>query len=143
MGFPASQGAPFLPYAILDSIVAPHSSYAASTVAPPADHTVDVDMENPLVSEPRVLKEEFSEAVVRLPHSYFGNSYRDAYPLHTFEAASGDMLNPGDAPAGGKPSHEWVQQPPTRAGEGLPEEGVVYACFNQIYKLDPTILSTW
>ena len=143
MGFPASLGAPFLPYAILDSVVAPRSSFAASTEAPPVGGTTDVDMGKSLVPEPHVLKKEFSEAIVRLPHSYFGNSYRDAYPLHTFEAPSDDMLNPGDAPAGGNPSHERVQLPPTCAGEGLPEEGVVYACFNQIYKLDPTILSTW
>lgn len=30
-----------------------------------------------------------------------------------------------------------------RADYGLPEEKFIFACFNQLYKMDPAIFNTW
>ena len=159
LGFPASMGAPFLPYAILDGIAAPRPC-------------------NP--HQGRSSQGEFSEAIVRLPHSYFANSYSSAFPLDDtlFErsASAGDS---GGADGGGLPPADQLgrvcssdggdggpsNQPgnlgqssggdggggaahsasalPTRADVGLPEVGVVFCCTNQLYKLDPGTFAMW
>ncbi|KAL6780429.1 hypothetical protein ACKKBF_B13195 [Auxenochlorella protothecoides x Auxenochlorella symbiontica] len=63
----------------------------------------------------------YGEAVARMPHSYFVNDHRRAH---------GDVLR-GAAPT------------PTRTALGLPEDGVVLACANQLYKIDPGVLDAW
>ncbi len=55
------------------------------------------------------------EAIVRLPHSYQATD--DCQPID---------------PA-----------PVARADEGLPETGMVYCCFNTLYKLEPTMFGAW
>ncbi|XP_062104923.1 probable UDP-N-acetylglucosamine--peptide N-acetylglucosaminyltransferase SEC [Humulus lupulus] len=32
---------------------------------------------------------------------------------------------------------------PKRSSYGLPEEKFIFACFNQLYKMDPDIFNTW
>ncbi|RYR52712.1 hypothetical protein Ahy_A06g027599 isoform B [Arachis hypogaea] len=59
----------------------------------------------------------YSEKLVHLPHCYFVNDYKQ------------DVLNP-------KCQHK-------RSDYGLPEDKFVFACFNQLYKMDPEIFSTW
>ena len=75
-------GTPFLPYAILDGVVAPRHC-------------------NP--HQGQSSRGEFSEAIVRLPHSYFANSYSSAFPLDDafFErsTAAGDSGGGGLSPA--------------------------------------------
>ncbi len=58
---------------------------------------------------------EFSEKVVRLPHYYVANSH-------------------GRIPLG---------ETPARRTLGLPEEGVVFCCMNNSYKIDPFIFDIW
>ena len=152
-------GALFLPYAILDGVVAPRHC-------------------NPHQGQPSQ-GAEFSEAIVRLPHSYFVNSYGSAFPLDyaLFEriTAAGDSggggLSPADQPGhlglgcsgngsgrgpSNQPSHLGqgsgdgggggacsVSALPTRTDVGLPEVGVVYCCTNQLYKLDPGTFAMW
>ena len=55
----------------------------------------------------------FSEKVVRLPHCY--------YPADTATRGA----------------------PPSRAEEGLPEQGFVFCCFNNSYKLTPQFFDIW
>jgi len=158
MGFPASLGAPFIPYIILDGVVAPRSSSPgpASEGEAPSSSPVTAAAADaaairaPLVSRPCETTKEFSEAIVRLRHTYFGNSYKDVFPVESLEIGRtsqrpGAMMSGGDiSPAEeGLPVGSECALVPTRAQEGLPEEGVVFACFNQIYKLDPETLSTW
>jgi protein O-GlcNAc transferase len=64
---------------------------------------------------PPVSAEYFTEKLVILPHSYQVN----------------DSQQPVDA------------APATRAEWGLPEKGVVFASFNQTYKIDPQIFDIW
>lgn len=58
---------------------------------------------------------EFSEKVVRLPHFYMVNSH-------------------GRIP---------LEETPARHSLGLPQEGVVFCCMNNSYKIDPFIFDIW
>jgi len=57
---------------------------------------------------------DYSEAFAYMPHSY--------------------------QPHGRNGAIDW---PPTRAEAGLPEEGFVFCCFNQAYKLTPPVFDLW
>ncbi len=57
---------------------------------------------------------DYSEALVRLPGSYQPN----------------DRARP-------------VNEPPSRTSLGLPETGIVLACFNQTYKINAAVLDAW
>lgn len=86
LAFPGSMGSNAHDYLIADPVVVPEGSDSA-----------------------------FSEAVCRLPESYFCN----------------DNRRPVAANA------------PSRDEEGLPERGMVLCCFNQAYKLEPTRWATF
>ncbi|GAV69747.1 TPR_7 domain-containing protein/TPR_11 domain-containing protein/Glyco_transf_41 domain-containing protein [Cephalotus follicularis] len=62
----------------------------------------------------------YSEKLVHLPHCYFVNDYKQK---------NQDVLDP-------KCQHK-------RSDYGLPEDKFIFACFNQLYKMDPEIFSTW
>ncbi|MFO1312205.1 MAG: tetratricopeptide repeat protein [Burkholderiales bacterium] len=71
-----------------------------------------------LVGDAVVTPEEhaggYAESLVRLPHSYQVNDRR-------------------------RP----VGEPPTRSELELPEDAVVFACFNQTYKMNPEVFDAW
>ncbi|PNT73449.1 probable UDP-N-acetylglucosamine--peptide N-acetylglucosaminyltransferase SEC isoform X2 [Brachypodium distachyon] len=62
----------------------------------------------------------YSEKLVHLPHCYFVNDYK-------------------------KKNQDALDQvcPHKRADYGLPEDKFIFACFNQLYKMDPDIFGTW
>eukprot|EP00252_Welwitschia_mirabilis_P008351 TRINITY_DN2015_c0_g1_i1.p1 TRINITY_DN2015_c0_g1~~TRINITY_DN2015_c0_g1_i1.p1 ORF type:complete len:985 (+),score=144.77 TRINITY_DN2015_c0_g1_i1:551-3505(+) len=62
----------------------------------------------------------YSEKIVHMPHCYFVNDYKQK---------SRDVLDPSCQPK--------------RSDYGLPEDKFLFACFNQLYKMDPGIVSTW
>ncbi|PQQ14894.1 putative UDP-N-acetylglucosamine--peptide N-acetylglucosaminyltransferase SEC [Prunus yedoensis var. nudiflora] len=62
----------------------------------------------------------YSEKLVHLPHCYFVNDYKQK---------NQDVLDPS---CGHK-----------RSDYGLPEDKFIFACFNQLYKMDPEIFNTW
>ncbi|KAK4733365.1 hypothetical protein R3W88_007626 [Solanum pinnatisectum] len=62
----------------------------------------------------------YSEKLVHLPHCYFVNDYKQKYC---------DLLNSNCQPK--------------RCDYGLPEDKFIFACFNQLYKMDPEIFITW
>ncbi|KAG8054227.1 hypothetical protein GUJ93_ZPchr0001g30703 [Zizania palustris] len=62
----------------------------------------------------------YSEKLVHLPHCYFVNDYKQK---------NQDVLDP--------------VCPHKRADYGLPEDKFIFACFNQLYKMDPDIFDTW
>lgn len=62
----------------------------------------------------------YSEKLVHLPHCYFVNDYKQK---------NQDVLDP--------------VCPHKRASYGLPEDKFIFACFNQLYKMDPDIFNTW
>ncbi|KAM1468639.1 hypothetical protein ACFX2I_033577 [Malus domestica] len=62
----------------------------------------------------------YSEKIVHLPHCYFVNDYKQK---------NQDVLDPSCR-------HK-------RSDYGLPEDKFIFACFNQLYKMDPEIFNTW
>ncbi|KAH0687947.1 hypothetical protein KY290_020117 [Solanum tuberosum] len=62
----------------------------------------------------------YSEKLVHLPHCYFVNDYKQKYC---------DLLNSNCQSK--------------RCDYGLPEDKFIFACFNQLYKMDPEIFITW
>ncbi|PON95534.1 N-terminal acetyltransferase A, auxiliary subunit [Trema orientale] len=62
----------------------------------------------------------YSEKIVHLPHCYFVNDYKQK---------NCDVLDPNCQVK--------------RSNYGLPEEKFIFACFNQLYKMDPDIFNTW
>ncbi|XP_016465675.2 putative UDP-N-acetylglucosamine--peptide N-acetylglucosaminyltransferase SEC [Nicotiana tabacum] len=62
----------------------------------------------------------YSEKLVHLPHCYFVNDYKQK---------NLDVLDPSCQPR--------------RSDYGLPEDKFIFACFNQLYKMDPEIFKTW
>ncbi|XP_024025154.1 probable UDP-N-acetylglucosamine--peptide N-acetylglucosaminyltransferase SEC [Morus notabilis] len=69
---------------------------------------------------PRRLAHIYSEKLVHLPHCYFVNDYKQK---------NLDVLDPNC-------QHK-------RTDYGLPEDKFIFACFNQLYKMDPEIFNTW
>ncbi|KAG9446016.1 hypothetical protein H6P81_012144 [Aristolochia fimbriata] len=62
----------------------------------------------------------YSEKLVHLPHCYFVNDYKQKN-LEVLEPVC---------------RHK-------RSDYGLPEDKFIFACFNQLYKMDPEIFNTW
>ncbi|KAJ4721143.1 Tetratricopeptide repeat (TPR)-like superfamily protein [Melia azedarach] len=62
----------------------------------------------------------YSEKLVHLPHCYFVNDYKQK---------NLDVLDP--------------KCQPKRSDYGLPEDKFIFACFNQLYKMDPEIFNAW
>ncbi|GMY32140.1 probable UDP-N-acetylglucosamine--peptide N-acetylglucosaminyltransferase SEC [Fagus crenata] len=62
----------------------------------------------------------YSEKLVHLPHCYFVNDYKQK---------NRDVLDPNCQPK--------------RSDYDLPEDKFIFACFNQLYKMDPDIFNTW
>ena len=62
----------------------------------------------------------YTEKIIALPHSYFVNDHR-------------------------KSSREVVEgvNMPTRSKYGISEDAFVFCNFNQLYKIDPSIFTTW
>ncbi|CAL5413958.1 unnamed protein product [Camellia sinensis] len=69
---------------------------------------------------PTCLSNIYSEKLVHLPHCYFVNDYKQK---------NRDILDPSCTPK--------------RSDYGLPEDKFIFACFNQLYKMDPEIFVTW
>lgn len=86
LGFPGSVGADYIPYALVDAVVAPPGS-----------------------------ESQLNETLVILPECYQVN----------------DRWQPVASAV------------PTRAQEGLPEKGFVFACFNGARKIEPEVFGCW
>ncbi|KAK8916346.1 putative UDP-N-acetylglucosamine--peptide N-acetylglucosaminyltransferase SEC [Platanthera zijinensis] len=69
---------------------------------------------------PTMFSHIYSEKLVHLPHCYFVNDYKQK---------NRDVLEPVCR-------HK-------RSDYGLPENKFLFACFNQLYKMDPEIFDTW
>lgn len=69
---------------------------------------------------PTMFSHIYSEKLVHLPHCYFVNDYKQR---------NRDVLEPVCR-------HK-------RSDYGLPENKFLFACFNQLYKMDPEIFDTW
>ena len=86
LGYPGSLGAPLLDYIIADGVIIPEGQ-----------------------------EENFSEKIIRLPHSYQANDNSRVISERNF----------------------------TRREAGLPEKGFVFCCFNNNYKIGPAEFDIW
>jgi uncharacterized protein (TIGR03032 family) len=75
---------------------------------------VDYIIGDPVVTPPEFAN-SFSEKIVTLPHSYQVNDHQQIIS----------------------------SKPVTRSQYGLPESGIVFCCFNNHYKIEPTIFDVW
>lgn len=97
---------------------------------------------------PFSLSHIYSEKLVHLPHCYFVNDYKQVSPFFfdltyfslvlliqwtrlffLFPQKNRDVLDPNCQLK--------------RSDCGLPEDKFIFACFNQLYKMDPDIFNTW
>jgi len=69
---------------------------------------------DPIVA-PSAEEEAFSEKLIRLPHTYFLTNHKQAVSDQTF----------------------------TRSEFGLPKDSAVFACFNNVYKIEPDVFDAW
>ena len=76
-------------------------------------HFIDCLIADPFII-PAGCEQSYSERVLRLPHCYQPNDRKRA-----------------------------VSAPVTRKQYGLPDEGVVFCCFNQAYKITPEVFACW
>jgi protein O-GlcNAc transferase len=72
------------------------------------------------VATPRELHAHYDEKLNIMPHSYFVTDHLQSYPL---DFRPDELVD--------------------RATLGLPPDRFVYACFNQLYKIDATIFGVW
>jgi len=167
MGFPATTGAPFLPWLVNDAVVAPpecRHCYSESLALMPHCYFVnDYKQTHPELLEEAPLAEEEEEDMPSRQHKLQqGGSIADrngaATPPPPGVAPSPSSQSPG-VPANGGDRHlaalhhptlapgQVAPAPPppttTRASLGLPEDCVVYSCSNQLYKYDPDTFASW
>jgi protein O-GlcNAc transferase len=101
----------------------------------------------------------YSEKIVHLPHCYFVNDYKQVcfyelvmvklgynclYMLYVFWLYI--ALNVFSLDDLVIQKNQDVLDPncqPKRSDYGLPEAKFLFACFNQLYKMDPEIFNTW
>ena len=117
LGFPGTLGAKrYVPWLITDSVTSP------------------VEGE----------EECYAESLARMPHCYFVNDYRAAFGRGGEGTSTPAPSTPPRAPF--RPADRPARLPraPTRESLGLPPRpAVVFACANQLYKLDPSTLKNW
>ncbi|HTW95482.1 MAG TPA: tetratricopeptide repeat protein, partial [Tepidisphaeraceae bacterium] len=75
---------------------------------------IDYMIGDPLVTPPR-FDANYHEKIVRLPHSFIT----------------------------GEADQETADRPPSRKEQNLPEDAVVFCCFNNTHKIDPAIFDVW
>ncbi|KAL3931678.1 MAG: hypothetical protein SGPRY_001020 [Prymnesium sp.] len=131
MGFPGTMGADFIDYLVTDrSASPPHLSWV------------------------------YHEKLLYMPNSYFCNDHRqsfngphcrvlppEAISSHFVAASQHTLLHPPLAP------YEWYVQSghqgmlgvreSLRRQHDLPPFAILFCCFNQLYKLEPSTFSTW
>ena len=113
MGFPATMGAEYIPWIVLDKIVCP----------PKSRHC-------------------YSECIAYMPHTYFVNDYKGSHKEVLGEEESEiQILQDGGGVSGGEIIQRVPM--PTRASVGLPEDKIIYSCANQLYKYDPDTFTAW
>jgi len=98
-------------------VQASYLGFPATSGAQYIDYHITDAVTTPLEPEHRAA---FSEHLVYMPHSYFVNDHMQAIP---------DIAD--------------TSARPSRASLGLPEDKIIFANFNQLYKIDPEIFQVW
>jgi len=121
MGFAGTMGADFMQYIVVDKVVCP---------------------------DEQCRRGYHEQGLVRMPHSYFVNDYKRSFSL----SSSSSTVGEGREGEGGGDGMEvaWEKGKEkkrggtiTRSDLDLPEDAIVFACFNQMYKYDPDTFRVW
>eukprot|EP00667_Euglena_gracilis_P009564 EG_transcript_9717 len=92
-----------------------YMGFAGTLAAPFIDYLISDEVASPKHTLPL-----YHEKLAMMPHCYFVNDHRQSYPPE---------FDPAELA--------------TRASLGLPEDKFVFACFNQLYKIDASIFGAW
>ena len=114
LGFAGTMGTDYIEYLVADATTVPHE-----------------------------YREYYSEKIISLPHSYVVTDHRQTSKhIITAHAAHKAAMLTGTHPDI-PPPIPLTLEVPTRSKYGISEDKFVYACFNQLYKVDPEIFDTW
>jgi len=96
-------------------VQAHYMGFAGTLAAPFIDYLITDE-----VASPPQHFDHYAEKLALMPNSYFVNDHMQTYPpdFHPAELA-------------------------TRASLGLPQDKFIFACFNQLLKIDPSIFAVW
>jgi len=118
LGFAGTMGADYIEYVIADDIVIPDE-----------------------------YRGYYSEKILKMPHTYMVTDHRQTskHILTAHAAAKSALMggNSGEQNADSLPPAQPMLDVPTRARYGISEDKFVYACFNQLYKVDPDVFTAW
>ena len=105
-------------------------------------------LENIQFVSPSCYSHIYSEMLVHLPHCYFVNDYKQVKYIFLFKYYQKHSLQCEINVT----CIRWLQKnldvldpscQPKRSDYGLPEDKFLFACFNQLYKIDPEVFMTW
>ncbi|RCI06408.1 hypothetical protein CU098_011342 [Rhizopus stolonifer] len=143
MGFAGTLGGSWCDYIIADSTVCPPEMVSGQVWRQRHQQTLGGDFEGEL--DPEQIGDDFvyTEKFIYMPHSYFVNDHKqgfrddqhhDALVLHNSKANE-DMIWAVEEEKRWKMRHEVFPQ--------LPDDVVIFANFNQLYKLEPDTFRIW
>ncbi|CAO1630772.1 unnamed protein product [Sympodiomycopsis kandeliae] len=158
MGFAGGMASGWTDYVIADTIVCPPEltsveiwneqrrqqlQAGSDHLMPrrPTDLPGEIDPEEPSDSW------MYTERFIYMPHSYFVNDYKQGFrePETRESEIDGSVVHPHEMTA----EEIWTEEEERRwkarkeLFPGLPDDFVVFATFNQLYKVEPTVFKAW
>ncbi|KAH7104421.1 protein prenylyltransferase [Auriculariales sp. MPI-PUGE-AT-0066] len=111
------------------------------------DHLMELDRETDMDvrPDPESLSEDwtYGEKFIYMPYSYFVNDHKQSYRRDDLPHDAAPSVHTND------PDHLWALETARRQRlrqvifPDLPETTIIFANFNQLYKIDPVIFATW
>ncbi|CAO1627817.1 unnamed protein product [Parajaminaea phylloscopi] len=152
MGFAGGMASGWTDYTIADEIVCPpevtsaelwkqRTAINASNTRRPTELPGELDPEEP--SNEWMYTERF----IYMPHSYFVNDHKQGFREPEFRRSDlhGGLIRPREVGA----QELWAEEEERRwqarkeLFPGLPDDYVIFATFNQIYKIEPAVFKAW
>jgi protein O-GlcNAc transferase len=148
MGFAGTLAAGWCDYFIVDPIVCPPDTVACERWRQrPLDHNTRRPVHRPGDCGPDLDPEDeteldwvYSERLIYMPHSYFVNDHRQGFREKDEDIKRIRTLTP---------EQRWLHEEDRRwkmrreVFPGLDDNVVIFANFNQLYKIDPNIFRVW
>ena len=140
LGYPGTMGAPFIDYLIADRTVIPPS-------AQPHYTEKVLYLPNTYQPNPSTRAQNPAGCPIHAASSHGWGPAETTEPGCPIHAVSSHGWGPSETTEPGCPihaasSHGWGPET-TRAAHSLPESAFVFCCFNSVYKITPTVFSSW
>ncbi|RHZ80622.1 hypothetical protein Glove_134g90 [Diversispora epigaea] len=139
MGFASAMGGMWTDYNIVDAFVCPESQTGNNKLSRKFTYN-DGDLLGEMDPEVDDNDWTYPEKALYLPHTYFFNDHKQGFRDDAYYANS---------PYANDPAIIWGLEEDRRWDmrkslfPHLPESAVIFANFNQLYKIDPVIFNTW